>query len=267
MTLAGKIKLAAPARILIVDIERVQGVAEIPFWDLNSWKGRRLPHDVVTSWPRTVCLAWKWLGDTKVQFAAEWEDGGSDGMFRTAWDLFNQADVVVGHNMRGFDAKKLAAEWAVLGLQSPSPYKIYDTLTVARQKFGFESNTLDSLCRRLNIGAKVDRYDPKVANAAVAGNTAAQKRLARYNRGDVTITEAAYLRLRAWSTNGVNLGVFVDNLLPLCPACGSSDLTDRTHADGPATTGVSKYPKYQCKQCGAWSRGKRATDVTTRRAL
>lgn len=523
MSLKDQLKPPAPARILIVDIERVQGVAEIPFWDLNSWKGRRLPHDVVTSWPRTVCLAWKWLGDRRVQFAAEWEDGGNEGMMRKAWDLYNEADVIVGHNAcverhtkilkqdltwveagelkvgdklvgfdertlgnwngagerkvapsevtdiviepreclevefdngdkvvttpdhywlgmsincrnqqwyrtdrlkvgqrvnkftspweadtsyeagwlagfldgegsmsagqvtfcqrpnpalaravefsvklgidfsvpkgrdtyhgigrgdalyahsRGgkwnmlkilgqlqparlianidwtafgglnsnlqadttrtivavrpvgvkevavmatstktyiadgypmhncnFDTKKLKAEWAVLGMKAPSQFKVYDTLSVARQQFSFESNTLDSLCKRLGIASKTDHYDVKVANKAVAGDRPSQRRLEKYNRGDILATEAAYLRLRAWSTNGVNLGLFVDNLLPLCPACGSSDLTDRTVADGPATTGVSKYPKYQCKQCGAWSRGKRATDVTTRRAL
>lgn len=41
--LAGARITAGTARILTVDIERLPGMAQVPFWDLSDYKNRRLP--------------------------------------------------------------------------------------------------------------------------------------------------------------------------------------------------------------------------------
>ena len=157
---AARVVGPTPPKILTLDIERLPGRAKVQhrgltiegdFWDLSGWKhtlGYRIHPDNVLEWPRTICLAWRWYGGKRVEFAAEWLTD-HETMLRKAWDLFHTADIVVGHNMAGFDAKKLAGEWwANYGLGPPSPYKVVDTLKVARARFSLESNTLDALLTR-----------------------------------------------------------------------------------------------------------------------
>lgn len=234
-------------RALVLDIERAQGWALVPFWDLSDFKNRRIHAKYVQEWPRTICLAWKWLGESDIGFSAEWVD--REDMLATAWQLYDEADIVVGHNIDSFDTKKLAGEWVELGYDSPSPWKSVDTLKVARSRFGFESNTLDSLAKRLGLEGKSDHYDPEVAALALAGDVEAQERLESYNKGDVEQTELVYLRLRGWAKSHPNVSLYSDESRPRCPSCGSGHLQSR----GYRTTNTRRYRQFQCQGCGGWS--------------
>jgi len=183
--------------VLILDIERMKGRAEIEFWDLGDFKNRRIHADDVTLWPRTICAAWNWYDERRVHFAAEWSTGRED-MLRELWDAYDRAQVVVGHNLAAFDSKKLKSEWRDLGLPPPSPSKPIDTLSAARSRFGDESKTLDALCHRIGLTGKSDRYDIEVARAACAGDKDAQDRIRNYNAGDIDATEALYVTLLPW---------------------------------------------------------------------
>lgn len=238
-----------PPSILTLDIERLPGQANVSFWGLGDYKNRRIHPGDVTEWPRTICLAWRWYGGKRVEFAAEWLEGGYEQMLRTAWDLFNRADIVVGHNMAGFDAKKLAAEWWTLGLTPPSPYKVVDTLKVARSRFSLESNTLDAILTRLGIQGKTDRYSVDVAREAVAGSRAAQAKIRRYNQGDIVASEALYDAVRGWIPNHPHIGLWNGNE-NACGNCGSDDL----HINDWCYTAVTAYARYRCGNCGAWFR-------------
>lgn len=264
-------------RIVTLDIERVPGRFRISghhggldiegdFWDLSQWKrtiGRRINPDEVLSYPRTICLAWRQLGQKRVEFAAEWQDGGHDEMLAAAWRVYNDADAIVGHNAAAFDTKHLNTGWRDLGLPPPAPFKVIDTLSAARKVFGDESKTLNSLCKRLEIPAKTDKYDPEVAKAAVAGDTRAQRKLAAYNKGDIIASEALYLRLRPWIPGHPHQGLYMDTDVSVCSRCGSEDLQRR----GYAVTNLGKYRRFQCMACGAWSRGKRAVELMDARGI
>src|SRR5699024_9068512 len=179
--IAPKVAKNVTAKIVTLDIERIPGRASVKhrgltiegeFWDLNGWKhtiGRRIHADDVQEWPRTICAAWRWYGDDEVHFAAEWEVGGHEGFLRRLWDVADECDIAIGHNAGGFDFPILASDWAMLGLPAPSPFKVIDTLKVARSAFSMPSNTLDSLAKRLGVESKSDKYDVQVAQAAVAG--------------------------------------------------------------------------------------------------
>ena len=250
------------ARVVTLDIERIPGRARVKhrgltiegeFWDLNGWKhtiGRRIHADDVLEWPRTICAAWKWYDQADVEFAAEWEVGGYDGFMRAVWDVFNDADLIIGHNADRFDARHLTGGWAEMGLPAPSPYKVVDTLKIARGTFAYESNTLDALNRRLGIDAKTDKYDARIARAAVNGDKEAQETLSAYNRGDIIASEALFDRLRPYARNIPHLGMWTDDELA-CPSCGSTmTATGKTvHAN------VQRYEHLHCPNCGAHARG------------
>lgn len=251
-------KVVAPeSRILIFDIERLPGHAIAQyrgltiggdFWDLNDWKDtirRRIHPDEVKWYPSTICVAWQWYHKSKVEFAAEWMAGGRELMFDRIWQAFDQAEIVVGHNIKSFDIPKLKNDWGELGWMPPSPAKPVDTLTEAR-RFGYESRTLNALCQRLDIPAKTDRYDVEVARAACAGDKAAQRRIKAYNVGDIHATRELYDRLRPWMASHPHIGEIVEDVRR-CPSCGSTDLK----RNGTTRAVVIDYVLLRCSNCGA----------------
>ena len=249
-------------KALTIDIERLPGQVSVqhrgftidgPVWDLNALKhiiGRRIHADDVIEWPRTICAAARWYGEEDVMFAAEWEVGGYDAFMREVWSWVDEADILIGHNMAAFDSKHLMSGWAEMGLPAPSPFKVIDTLKIARGSLNMESNTLDSLAKRLGVESKSDKYDVQVAQAAVAGDKDAQARIEGYNRGDIVASEALFDRLRPYARNIPHLGMWTDDEMA-CPSCGSTmTATGKTvHAN------VQRYEHLHCDNCGAHARG------------
>lgn len=263
-------RLAAPkATVMTLDIERLPGRAvhehrgitmDGPFWDLSGWKstlGYRLPPVSVVEWPRTICVAWRFYGAKRTEFASEWGDG-PEAMLCRVWHAYDTADVIYGHNVNGFDTKHLNTAWRDLGLPPPSPFKIVDTLTEARKVFGDESMQLVALTERLGIATKTDKYDPDVARAAVAGNKAAQRKIRAYNIGDVAASEALVDRLRGWiPSHPHNLqGVSTD--VPTCNQCWGPNLAE----NGWKMAQQMKYPLFRCQDCGGQVQGRRGVRVS-----
>lgn len=257
-------RLNNPHNVLTLDIERVPGRARVnhrglviegDFWDLNSWKhtiGRRIHPDDVTEWPRTICAAWNWYDKDRVEFAAEWQTGGRETLLRKTWEAVNKAQLIVGHNIAGFDLKKLRFEWAEIGLKAPSPVKPIDTLKIARREFGAESNTLDSLCKRFGVVAKTDRYKVQTARDAVAGVRAAQKEMREYNCGDIAASRGFYDFIRPWDASHPHsvMGTIDDR--PTCNSCWGDDL----EPNGFTLANLILYRLYRCA-CGANVKGSR----------
>jgi hypothetical protein len=232
-------------KILVYDIERMKGSAEVEFWSLSDFKNRRIHADDVTAWPRTICIAWRFLGDKTTQFASEWADG-QRGMHKRIWDAFEAADITVGHNAKAFDEKHLNTGWRDLGMRPPSPTKAIDTLTAARSRFGDESKTLDALCRRIGLAGKTDRYDVEVARAACAGDVKAQRKIRAYNVGDIDATEALYVTLLPWIKSHPHVAPVAGMERPVCPRCAST----KVRRNGTWTVAVNTYAKYLCRECG-----------------
>lgn len=249
------------AKVLTLDIERMKGSASIEFWDLGDFKNRRIHAGDVIDWPRNICAAWKWYDKKAVEFASEWGDG-ADEMHKRIWDAYDQADIVVGHNLQGFDTKKLQSAWWLMGLPMPSPFKTVDTLKAARSVLGMESNTLDALCKRAGLVAKTDRYNVEVARAACAGDKAAQRQIKGYNVGDVHATEALLDALRGWIPNHPHMGALSESEIR-CPQCGSADL----EPNGTYLAVQIRYQQYRCGNCGGNARGSSHSRAANVRAV
>lgn len=248
MTLTARIEQmskAAELKILVYDIERMKGSAAVEFWSLSDFKHRRIHADDVTAWPRTICVAWRFLGEKTTHFASEWDDGQAK-MHKRIWDAFNAADITVGHNSKAFDEKHLNTGWRDLGMSPPSPSKPIDTLSVARSRFGDESKTLDALCHRLGLTGKTDRYDIEVARAACDGNKTAQRKIRAYNVGDIDATEALYVTLLPWIKSHPHVAPNAGADRQTCPRCGSANV----QGNGVWTVAVLTYRKYLCRDCG-----------------
>lgn len=110
----------------------------------------------------TLCYSAKWLGKKNVLFDAmpfygEYKVGSENdfSVVKSLWDLLDKADIVIAHNCQDFDVPMMNSRFVFNDLRPPSPYKIVDTLKIARQNFRFPSNKLDDLGEYLGLGRKM----------------------------------------------------------------------------------------------------------------
>ena len=240
-----RITAKGTARIAVLDIERLPGIAHI--WEPRT---KYIPPSQIVEWPRTVCLAWRWYGQKRVNFAAEWQKGGYVGMLQKAWDVYNTADIIVTYNGINFDTKHLKAAWLEEGFPPPAPVKEVDLYRAVTRQFGFESKSLDSVTKRLGAPGKNGRYSISETKAAVNGNREAQRDIRTYCGGDVELTEWLYDYMRPWLDNHPFVGRHDDT--PACNRCGSEELTRE-----PSTyrAVVIDYTLYRCDHCKGLVRG------------
>ena len=251
----GKIKLEdsgkeVPMKVLIFDIENAPNV-------VYTW-GRYEQDviDVVEDW-YILSFSYKWLGSKTStvrglpNFSLFKSDKHNDReLVKELWRLFDEADVIVAHNGNSFDIKKCRARFLFHGMKPPSPFKSIDTKLVAKRYFRFDSNKLDELGRQLGLGRKVHHDGFEMWKGCMAGEMKWWKKMLYYNKQDVALLEKVYLKLRPYIEGHPNSNVF-NGTSHNCPNCGSVN----THRRGTATTRTLSYSRFQCQDCGSWSRG------------
>lgn len=232
-------------KTLVIDVERLQGSAEVPFWGLSDYKHRRIHHEHVTQWPRTICAAWRWIGEKKIHFAAEWEDGGAPAFAQTVRDVMHEADIITGHYVNAADRKWLNSLFRDHHIDWPSKSRVVDTCTIARRDLGDESMTLDALCKRFGIPTKSGKYNPAVARAACEGDPKAQREVKLYNCGDVEASTGLYFVTLPLAHGHPHVAPVKGTTTPCCPRCASTNV----HRDGSWSSGVYVYERHRCDAC------------------
>lgn len=76
-------------------------------------------------------------------------------LLKDLWNLLHQADYVIAHNGRKFDCGKINARFIQNDMLPPSPYRIIDTLEIAKRSFNFTSNKLQYLADALKCAPKL----------------------------------------------------------------------------------------------------------------
>jgi len=239
-------------KCLILDIETAPNLGYVwGLWDQN------LGINQVVDWSSTICFAAKWFGKKKVMFHSDFHDG-HEAMVKAAWKLLDEADAIVHYNGKAFDVKHLNREFLRQGLGPPSPHKDIDLLTIARSTFKFPSNKLDAVSQELGVGSKVKHEGMDLWIKCMNDDKAAWGRMKKYNVGDITITERVYEIMRPWIRTHPHVGLYTGDL-DCCPKCGSDELQRRGLAHTPTLT----YQRFQCKNCGGYSRNARREADTT----
>ena len=228
-------------RVLTIDIETSPNV--VYAWGLYD---QNIATSQIVDPSRVLCFAAKWQNEP-VQFFSEFHDG-REAMVAAAWALLNEADIVVGYNHVRFDIPHLHREFVLAGYGPPSPYQDIDLLRVNRQRFKFASNKLGYVTERLGLDTKMETGGQSLWNRVLANDPDAWETFRDYNRTDVVITEALFVRLLAW-IRVPHLGLWSGELSN-CYACDGSNLV-------PAGTVYAKttaWPKLCCDDCGAWNK-------------
>lgn len=252
----------SPAKILLFDIET--SPMEVFTWSLYM-KGYLDIDNIIKDWS---VLSWaaKWLFDSKVMSAAVWPEEAQErkdaSIIEGMWHLLNEADIVVAHNGAKFDVRKINARFIANGLNPPMPYRVIDTMKVAKKNFAMSSYKLDYLNGFLKLPKKI-HTEFNLWKRCVAGEAKAIKEMVTYNKQDVVALEELYLHLRPWIKSHPNVALYQDSDKTLCANCGNSNLSWGGHYYTP----MGKYSAYRCVSCGAVGRSRLSALTTEQRKI
>lgn len=205
----------------------------------------------------TALLTWaaKWLCQEEVFFGkVSTKDAANridKSIVKPLWNLIDEADIIIAHNLRGFDEKVANTRFILNGLDRPSPYRIIDTLFECKKNFRFTSNKLDYVNNKLGIGRKIETSF-NLWRRCINGDAQALEEMLKYNIQDVYALEELYFELRPWIKSHPNLALYYDDCNGRCSNCGSKHLEE----GGLYTTNVNVYKAVRCKDCGAYMREK-----------
>lgn len=234
-------------KILIIDLETAPKQAYVwRFFKENVGAKQVVGHGYIMSY------AYKWLGEEEVHYSHTTTEDDRR-LASEIRELFDEADVIVAHNAERFDIPTAKARMVVHRIAPPSPYKVVDTLRVAKKEFLFPSNSLEYLAEVLGVSPKKSHKKfPgfELWSECIKGNEEAWQEMMEYNIQDVITLEEIYLAMRPYIRNHPNLGILLEEGREMCPKCGSPHVQYR----GYTTTQVGKYRKLQCQECGGWSR-------------
>lgn len=236
-------------RILMLDVETFPNTAYVwRFFKENVGAKQVLEYSTLASY------AYKWLNEDGVYYE-DTQHQSEEQLVKKLLAVLDEADIVVAHNGQKFDLPTIMGRALVLGLKPPSPYKIVDTLLVAKYEFNFPANSLEHLAVLLGVEKKEGHKKfPgfELWEQCMKNNPEAWVEMRIYNIQDVRTLEAIYLRMLPHMKRHPNVAVLMEEDRPLCPKCGSSDIQLR----GFTTTNIHKYRKYRCNSCGGWARAR-----------
>lgn len=241
-------KIEPQAQVYIFDIETAPELAYV--W--GRWKQNVAPNQVVQ---RSYMLSWaaKRLGSDEVfadalPYYGDYKAGDVNdyNIVKSLWELLDKADIVIAHNGIKFDLAYANTRFAFHELGMPSPYKVVDTLQIAKKQFKFAANSLKELINF--FGFKEDKMDNSMDTwiKCMAGDVDAWDYMVEYNKRDITTLENVYLKLRPYDKAHANIQLYADNPAIGCPCCGSSGFTV---LERNAYTAQSAFESYRCNDC------------------
>lgn len=243
------------ANVLFLDIETAPLEAYV--WGL--WK-QNVGLKFIKADFTILSFSMAWLNDDKVYHfntGGKGVDKVRDDRFlcEVLWHALDKADIVVVQNGKSFDIPKINTRMFGYGMGPYSPIKIVDTKLVAKKHFGFSSNALAYMTDRYCTVKK--REHEKFPGfelwlAMLRDDPEGWKECRLYNDDDVASMKELYLKMLPWIEGHPNVAAYENHHDVACPKCGSKHVVKR----GIARTQTQQYQRYQCADCGGWSRGR-----------
>jgi DNA-directed RNA polymerase subunit RPC12/RpoP len=253
----GLVETQDGAKVLLLDIETAPIRAAV--WRI--WKENVGLNQIQTDW-FLLSFSAKWLGSDEIiyQDLRGYVNNECDALLLDhLWTLLDECDIVVGHNMKGFDIKKINARFIQEGYERPSAYKIVDTLDIAKKNFGFTSNKLayltDKLCTKYKKSEHGKFHGFHLWEECLKDNHDAWEEMESYNKLDVLSLEELYLKLRAWDDKHPNVALHYNDGRVRCNSCGSDDMYKMVGKH--VYTNLSEFETYHCGNCGSIKRSRK----------
>jgi len=245
-------------KILTLDIENSPNT--VHRWQLFGNDTTTI-HQIVEP-SRLMSVAYKWHGQDQTYFIVgpHFRDMAEnvlpvntvDGGIKDLFYAMEEADAIVTYNGKKHDIPRLNSAFIEYGLDVPAPYQHIDLYQTVKRVFSWPKMSLDYVAQQLLGEGKVPHEGHMLWVKCMAGDPEAWWTMRTYNIGDTEITERLYDRILPWIPNHPNVLLYDENPeIKGCPYCGSG----RIHRRGERQFATGVYPRYQCQDCKAWSKG------------
>lgn len=246
------------AKVLVFDIE----TSPIKAYTWGVWQQNIQAKAIIDDW---FVISWsaKWLFDNEVLSDVVTPDEATTGddkrVVESLFKLLDEADIVIAHNGKRFDVRKINARFYMHDMKLPSPYKVIDTLQQIKGAMALNFNRLDYIGEVKGFGGKLEHSGLQLWIDCLKGDEKALNDMDEYCKRDVLLLEEVYLDLRPYMRNHPNLALYCDTDISVCPTCSSSDLK----WEGTYKTTANEYEQFQCNGCGSWGASKTKKDKVT----
>ena len=248
-------------KVLTIDIETSPHLA----YTFQTRQAFITPIQVVEP-TRMLSFAAKWEHENRVLFESEYDwqsqenylsplrDDYHEYMVRRAFELLDEADVVVGYNSDNFDLRHLRREFRLANLGQPSPFHSVDLYKVIKHDEEWMSHKLAYITERYKLTGKMANDGWPLWIGCLAGDPKCWRQMRRYNKRDVVTTEE--LKQAVHDLVQMPALALLDDE-PLaeghCPVC-----REQAQRRGYAYTKTRRYPRFYCPADRKWFRGNRS---------
>lgn len=231
------------AKILSFDLETFPML----YYSWRPWDSRALE---VLEYSSIISFSAKWLDGNQITKAiCDYKTKNPEkSLITDLWNLIDEADIIVAHNGKAFDFGRMNSAFIKFNLPPPTPIQKVDTRRVAKEIFGFDSNSLEHLVQFLQLGEKMHTGGYELWKECRAGDPKAWAKMKKYNAHDTILLEKVYLALRPWMSNHPNLNLYSHG--SGCPKCGGPD--DKIQSRGTYQAKTRHYRRFQCGSCKGW---------------
>lgn len=177
-------------RILFFDIETTAIIGD-------SWRHYDTHLHHMRRYSGILSFAYKWSGQKRIAYQSRKRQSERSLLIKLR-NLFNKADIVIGHNGKAFDVKKSRAFFLMKELTPHSPFAVIDTRTEAKKYFAFDSNSLDNLADMLGVGRKLPHPGYSMWLGCERGDKKSWEQLRLYNIHDVRLLEGIFNKMKPW---------------------------------------------------------------------
>ncbi len=238
-------------KILLLDIESTPNL-------VYSWRlGKQyITIENIHKERKISCICYKWKGESKIHSLEmdlskhhlwDKDDNADEKMLKKFCDIYQEADLAVGHNAIKFDVSFIRSRLIKYGLPDIAPVIVDDTY-LASTPIGFNSHKLDYLSQYLGHGKKAP-HPYKLWVDVMNGDRKALTDTVNYCKQDVRLLEKVYDSLLPYIKTKLNRATFAQDS-QLCPSCGWATLV-RNKEYVSATGGVKLTMR--CSHCGKYS--------------
>lgn len=242
-------------KILIYDIE----TAPILAWVWSNWQTNVI--ETKEDW-YVLSVQHAWYDpdvlpeDMDIHFERKAQAKGNDrALLQHAWNLIDEADVIVAHNGDSFDIKKLNTRFLKHGLGLPSPAIQIDTKKEAKRHLNLASYSLAQIGRYYGLGHKTPHTGFALWLGCMDNDPDSWALMEEYGNQDVRLLAAVYRMLfpvmnyPGRAGNRFNMQQWTG--ANTCTTCGSSRVEKR----GKYRTKAGWKRTIRCLEsnCKSWS--------------
>ena len=211
-------------------------------FDLKTYAGR-IPHDHIKKEWEILVVCWRRVGSDKTKTLSQRQMCERELIVRLREEL-DDVDILVHQNGDHFDLRKLTAKLIQYDLPPLSKLQTIDTFRRCREVAAFSSHKLDYVGRFIFDSPKIDT-DFQLWIDCVNGDEKAFRKMERYCRHDVKLTEDYYIKTRPYYRQHPNIAT---NGTENCPFCNSPNTKHRKLYK--TKLGIEKIA-CKCQDCNA----------------